>query len=180
MFLPHDPPLKRHRRSIRLRGFDYTSHGAYFVTIVTHDRRELFGRIVGGAMHLNGPGRVVAYEWQRPSELRSNVEIDDFVVMPNHFHGIVFLTQNDEGTLRSAPTPAFGASVAGSLPVIVRNFKGAATRKLRHLGFADTVWQRNYHERVIRNERELHAIRQYIIDNPRQWALDKEHPETPR
>jgi REP element-mobilizing transposase RayT len=178
MSLAHDPPSKRHRRSIRLRGFDYTSQGAYFVTTVTHDRRELFGRIVDDEMRLNAAGRIVAEEWQRSGEVRSNVEVDEFVVMPNHFHGIVFLMQNDEGTLRSAPTPAFGASVAGSLPVIVRNFKGAATRRLRHLGFADTVWQRNYHERLIRNERELHAIRQYIIDNPRQWALDKENPQS--
>ena len=172
----NDAVPEHHRRSIRLRGFDYTSHGAYFVTIVTDGRRQLFGRIIGDEMRLNAAGRIVAEEWQRSGELRSNVEIDAFVVMPNHFHGIVFLTQTDEGTLRSAPTRSFGGGMAGSLPVVVRNFKGAVTRRMRERGFDEPVWQRNYHERVIRNERELQAIRQYIIDNPRQWALDKENP----
>ncbi len=69
--------------------------------------------------------------------------------------------------------------MAGELPVIVRNFKGAVTRRLREHGFAESIWQRNYHERVIRNERELQTIRQYVVDNPRQWALDKENPATP-
>mgnify|MGYP001578636942 CR=1 FL=1 len=173
---PDDLATEHHRRSIRLRGFDYAAHGAYFVTIVTHERRELFGRIVADEMRLNAAGRIVAEEWQRSGELRSNVEIDAFVVMPNHVHGIVFLTQTDEGTLRSAPTRSFGGGMAGSLPVVVRNFKGAVTRRMRERGFDEPVWQRNYHERVIRNERELQAIRQYIIDNPRQWALDKENP----
>ena len=172
------PRQEHHRRSIRLRGFDYAAHGAYFVTIVTHERRELFGRIVADEMRLNAAGRIVAEEWQRSGDLRSNVEIDAFVVMPNHFHGIVFLTQTDEGTLRSAPTRSFGGGMAGSLPIIVRNFKGAVTRRLRQEGPAGAIWQRNYHERVIRDERELQASRQYIIDNPRQWALDKENPET--
>ena len=173
---PDDLATEHHRRSIRIRGFDYTSHGAYFVTIVTDGRRQLFGRIIGDEMRLNAAGRIVAEEWQRSGELRSNVEIDAFVVMPNHFHGIVFLTQTDECTLRSAPTRSFGGGMAGSLPVVVRNFKGAVTRRMRERGFDEPVWQRNYHERVIRNERELQAIRQYIIDNPRQWALDKENP----
>jgi REP element-mobilizing transposase RayT len=173
----NDAVPEHHRRSIRLRGFDYTSHGAYFVTIVTDGRRQLFGRIIGDEMRLNAAGRIVADEWQRSGELRSNVEIDAFVVMPNHVHGIVFLLRHDEGTLRSAPTSSFGSIVPGSLPIVVRNFKGAVTRRLRaEDAFDGEVWQRNYHERVIRNERELQAIRQYIIDNPRQWALDKENP----
>jgi REP element-mobilizing transposase RayT len=179
MFLPHDPRLKRHRRSIRLRGFDYKSLGAYFVTIVTDDRRQFFGRIIGDEMRLNAAGRIVADEWQRSGELRSNVETDDFVVMPNHVHGIIFLARPDEGTLRSAPTSGFGSVLPGSLPIIVRNFKGAVTRRLRaEDAFNGEVWQRNYHERVIRNERELQTIRQYIVDNPRQWALDKENPQS--
>ena len=174
------PAPEHHRRSIRLRRFDYTTHGAYFIiTIVTHERRELFGRIVDDEMRLNAPGRIVADEWERSGELRSNVEIDASVVMPNHVHGIVFLMQHDEGTLRSAPTPGFGATVPGSLPIIVRNFKGAVTRRLRgEHALNGTLWQRNYHERVIRNERELQAIQQYIADNPRRWALDKENPKT--
>ena len=171
-----DPRPEHHRRSLRLRGFDYTAHGAYFVTVVTHDRRELFGRIIGDEMKLNAAGRIVAEEWRRSGELRSNAEIDESVVMPNHFHGIVFLLRDNAGTLRSAPTSGFGSTVPGSLAVIVRNFKGAVTRRLRQGGLTETVWQRNYHERVIRNERELAAIRQYIVDNPVRWALDKENP----
>ncbi len=164
------------RRSIRLRDLDYATHGAYFVTLVTHERRELFGSIVDEAMDLNAAGRIVAEEWLRCAELRSNVEVDQFVVMPNHFHGIIFLLQDDQGILRNAPTRSFGSSMTGSLPVVIRNFKGAVTRRICELGFVEPVWQRNYFERVIRNERELQAIRQYIIDNPRQWEMDKENP----
>ncbi len=169
----------RHRRSIRLRNFDYATHGAYFVTVVTQDRREFLGHVSDDVMHLNAAGRIVEDEWRRTGNLRSNVELDEFVVMPNHFHGIVFLLQDDDGALRSAPTRSFGSSMAGELPVVVRNFKGAVTRRLRAHGFVEPVWQRNYHERVIRNERELQAIRQYVVDNPRQWALDNENPQAP-
>ena|ERR1700674_3827134 len=96
--------------------------------------------------------------------------------MPNHFHGVVFLLQDDAGTLRNAPTRAFGTSDSGSLSILVRNFKGAVTRRLRGIRAAETIWQRNYYERVIRNESELRAIRQYIVDNPLKWSLDGENP----
>ncbi len=173
-----DASPEHRRRSIRLRDFDYATHGAYFITLVTHERRELFGRITEDEMLLNAAGRVVTEEWLRSREVRSNVEIDEFVVMPNHFHGIVFLLQDDQGILRNAPTRSFGSSMTGSLPVVIRNFKGAVTRRIREHGSVAPVWQRNYYERVIRSERELQAIRQYVVDNPRQWALDKENPAT--
>jgi REP element-mobilizing transposase RayT len=180
---------ERHRRSVRLNGFDYRAEGAYFVTVVTHERKPLFGRVTGDLMALNDFGDAVRDEWARIALLRPYVLLDEFVVMPDHVHGILWITDNGafhgQGTARCAPTAGdgeedatrrFGEMVPRSLPAIVRAFKSAASRRVNLLGKTpgDPVWQRNYYERVIRNDRELHDIRRYIIDNPAKWAYDRE------
>jgi REP element-mobilizing transposase RayT len=188
----NDTRLHR-RRSIRVQGYDYRADGAYFVTIVTQNRLPLFGRIVGDGMILNRFGEIVMCEWHNTASRRPYVNLDEFVVMPNHVHGIIWLTGDralhDRGTARCPPTgdagledaPArtFGSMVPGSVSSIIRGFKSAVTRRvndLRHRRGA-AVWQRNYYERVIRDDRELREIRQYIIDNPARWALDKDFIE---
>jgi putative transposase len=196
----HDPK-KHHRQSIRLRGYDYTQAGAYFVTIVTHGRELLF----------DDPMlcRVAETMWQRIPRHFPGVELDEWVVMPNHIHGILVLTADPprrgeaSGGTSSAsqpPTSAVTGSVdepvtadasplhvtdpprgvtPGSLGAIVGNFKSVTARRInraRHMPGAP-VWQRNYYERVIRNERELAAVRQYIRGNPAHWAEDVENPD---
>lgn len=177
-------PAKHHRRSIRLKGYDYTQAGAYFVTIVTRERELLFGEVINGEMRLNAHGRVVESEWLRTAEVRPNVELDAFVVMPNHLHGILIIRNDAQSRVgasrhvgasqRLAPT----GPVAGSLGAIMAQFKSICTKRInrtRHTPGAP-VWQRNYYERIVRNERELNAIRQYIRHNPARWADDMENP----
>jgi REP element-mobilizing transposase RayT len=172
-----------HRRSTRLPSFDYTTHGAYFFTAVTHQRQAMFGRVVDDdGVEFTDLGRIVDDEWCETARIRPNVELDQFVIMPNHIHGIVWLIANDigEGSQLTAPTTQrFGSPVSRSFPLIVRAFKASVTRRAREARRQPdlVVWQRNYFERVIRNERELDAARQYIIDNPRTWSEDAENPD---
>jgi REP element-mobilizing transposase RayT len=196
----------RRRRSIRLPGYDYTQPGAYFITICTYQRELLFGDVADGEMISNAYGQIVGEEWQKTAQLRPYVRLDAHVVMPNHFHGIVWITQDDSDgrgmarhapitrrtptahhvpttarhvpTTPHAPTREFGKPVAASLSTIVGAFKSAVTRRINQLrGTPGTpVWQRNYWEHVVRTDRALDAIRQYIADNPARWTLDRYHP----
>ncbi len=178
---PYDPE-RHHRRSIRLRGYDYTQPGAYFITIVTHERACLFGNVVNGAMQLNPLGEIVRAEWFKTAELRPSVQLDadEFVVMPNHIHGIIWIVDDVGARRRRAPTgEQFGKPVPGSIPTIVRAFKSAATKRINALRGTPgaPVWQRNYYEHVIRNDADLRHIRDYIQTNPARWALDSENPD---
>ncbi len=175
-------PAKHHRRSIRLPGYDYTQPGAYFVTICTHNREPLFGRVVNGEMVLNAWGRIVWEEWFRTAQVRPYVELfeDEFVVMPNHIHGIIWIVRDTVGAQRRcAPTKPGGVTpnnvAPGSLGAIVRAFKSAVTKRINALRGTPgaRVWQRNYYEHIIRNERALNAIRRYIAENPQRWHLDR-------
>lgn len=176
-------PERHHRRSIRLRGYDYTQLGAYFVTICTHNRQCLFGEVVDGEMVLNKWGEIVLTEWFRSAEIRAEIELraNEFMVMPNHIHGIVWIVSNDDVGMRGhvgahgraplhRPPRSLGAFIAG--------FKSAVTKRInKNRGMPGVpVWQCNYWEHVVRNERALNAIRHYIIENPLHWHLDRNNP----
>ena len=171
-----------HRESIRLQGYDYSAEGAYFVTICTRGRQCLFGQIVDGSIiALNEFGEIVRDEWSRTSEIRTGIVLDEFVVMPNHVHGIIVIDDGVSGrrsTRPLAPTgEQFGKPVSYSIPTIIRGFKAAATTKINTLRRTAKlpVWQRNYYERIIRNDRELNAVRQYILSNAANWEKDEEY-----
>ena len=155
-------PQKHHRRSIRLRGYDYRDPGAYFVTICTDERRYLFGEIIDDEMHLNDIAQAVQWIWNAMPERFPTIELDQYVIMPNHIHGIIVLHAY-EGAMNCAPT----------LGLILRTFKALATRYLHAAGATDFAWQRNYHEHIARKEGNLNGIRQYIIDNPIRWKEDE-------
>ncbi len=175
------------RRSLRLPGYDYGQDGAYFVTICTHDRRPLFGPIVGAEMRLNDAGRIAAQCWSAIPHHHSNAAMDEFIVMPNHVHGIIFIRGvpsrpngtpgEGVGATRASPLPRGSGPTKGSLGAIVGSYKSAVTREINRLRGtpAGQVWQRNYYEHVIRNEAALHDIRQYIANNPVKWADDPEN-----
>ena len=173
-------PQRHHRRSIRLRGWDYRRNGAYFVTLTTHDRVHLFGEIVNRTMAVSDFGRVVSEEWNRTAQLRPYVQLDAFVVMPNHVHGIIWIVNDDNvGRVEAAPRPYPPRGVkSGSLGAIVGAFKSAVTKRINKI--RDTlgapVWQRNYYERIIRTERELYNVREYIKNNPAKWPSDTQNP----
>lgn len=188
-------PTKHHRRSIRLKGYDYTAAGAYFITICTHQRECLFGEIVNGVMQLNTFGLCVQACWRSLPDRFQKLQLDAFVVMPNHLHGILLL----DGDLGKGE--AFGQNLPESNPnfapnasplqprgtqprsvgAIIQNFKSVSTRKINriHQRNARTIWQRNYYEHIIRNESAFQSICQYIQNNPLSWELDKLHPDNP-
>jgi len=174
-------PQIHHRRSIRLKNYDYASSGVYFVTIVTHQRQCLFGAIVDGAMRLNEFGEIVCDEWLKTEIIRPRVQLDVFVIMPNHIHGIIIVNDVDgccRGTLQRAPTiEQFGKPTSDSIPTIIRLFKSATTKRINEYRNtpAVSVWQRNYYEHIIRNETEWQRIRQYIANNPIHWKNDEHY-----
>lgn len=171
------------RRSIRLPGYDYTQAGAYFVTICAHERQCCFGNIENEQMRLNGMGEIVLAQWQQTAALRAHVLLGECVVMPNHFHGILILTEAATGDTASRALTSgveqFGKPIAGSLPTLIRAFKSAVTKSINQ--YRDTpsapVWQRNYYEHIIRNEADYRRIAEYVSDNPRRWAEDSLNPD---
>jgi len=186
--MPYDPN-RHHRRSIRLKGYDYSQAGAYFITLCTQDRACLFGKVVNGEMRLNDAGRMVLAEWNRLPERFPHLVLDAFVVMPNHVHGILVIT-DPAPTAGATLGATVGATVGATLVVaptaptvgnIIGAFKSRVTveyiRGVKTSGwppFRGRLWQRNYYEHIIRNERALNAIRQYIMENPRRWHRDRE------
>lgn len=169
-------PQKHHRRSVRLKDYDYSQAGAYFITVCAHQREWLFGEIVGGEMRLNACGEIVHDEWAKTSTLRPNVELGEFVVMPNHFHAIVVITCRGvlrRGVLQYAPTDKL-QSPSQTIGAIVRGFKSAAAKRINeHRATPGVpVWQRNYWEHIIRNEESANRIADYIVNNPAQWQTD--------
>jgi putative transposase len=171
--------IKYNRKSIRLHKYDYTSPGMYFVTICTHNKKCFFGDIIDGEIKLNKLGEFVQHEWIKTEKLRPNITLDKYVVMPNHFHGILHIGSARTGTARRAPTiEQYGKPVPESLPTIIRSFKSAATKQINQLHNTPgkPIWQRNYYEHIIRNENSLNKIREYIINNPIKWQFDHYNP----
>ena len=182
-------PNKHHRRSIRLKGYDYSQTGAYIVTIVAWQRECLFGEIVDGEMVLNGFGQLIEKWWHQIPVHFPNVETLTFVIMPNHVHGIIVINDNSRGAV-SAPdddnqieysggrTPPLQARKP-TLGQIVAYFKYQSTKETNAMdgtGKITKLWQRNYYERIIRDEREMDRIHRYIESNPAMWADDDETP----
>ena len=172
-------PEIHHRRSIRLREYDYSQAGAYFVTICTWQKECLLGDVVNGEMRLNEFGGIVDREWHKTPRIRKEIELDSFVVMPNHIHGIIIIndTGNDKRNVGANGRSPLRMKPK-SLSSFIAGFKSIVTKTINQNRNTPSMplWQRNYFERVIRNENELHAIRQYIINNPLQWDMDENNP----
>jgi len=173
-----DPP---HRASVRLKGFDYTQSASYFVTIVTHLRKNLFGSINSAAMELSPLGNLSNDCWLEIPRHFPCVELPKYSVMPNHIHGIIVI---HNGSRHGIPLPPadpraewFGRPMPGSLATIVRSFKSAVSKRAREIfqGPSLIVWQRGYFEHVIRNENDFQKTVKYILENPRRWEFDSEN-----
>jgi REP element-mobilizing transposase RayT len=171
---------RRRRRSIRLPGYNYSEQGSYFITICTAGRQCILGNVEDGVAVLSAFGEIARQEWLRSATLRREVILDAFVVMPNHVHGIVTLTEqapgagSDVGAHGNAPGRA-PIRQSRSIATFVGGFKGSVVRRINRLRGTSgvAVWQRNYHEHIIRDEEDLQRIRQYIIDNPLGWERDQ-------
>jgi REP-associated tyrosine transposase len=222
-------PLLHNRRSIRLPGYEYTRPGAYFITIVTYNRRHIFGDIAAGEMRLNACGIIARMEWLKTAVIRREIELDEFVVMPDHLHAIVIVKKRDDDfavdggqfvgaggiptvgadgrqcagaddipTVRADGGQYVGADdiptvradggryVVGaegrpplrrlprSLGSIIAGYKSAVTARINRQRQTPgvPVWQRNYYDRIVRNENELFRFREYIRNNPIRWETD--------
>ena len=192
------------RKSIRLQDFDYTEPNAYFVTICARNRTCLFGRIIDDAMHLNDFGRIASVLWEQIPAHFPHMVLDEWVVMPNHVHGIVFIAESNRGgnALPRGPGAVSRATHAspetdanmhrltktsaspqkGSIGAAVGSYKSAVTK---HIGDVfgksrETIWQRGFYDHVIRNRTALDRIRRYIAENPARWSRDPENPDRNR
>jgi len=165
------------RKSLRLKDFDYSTDGAYFVTICTRDRQLIFGNVIDHAMNLNHYGYIVDSVWRGLSERFTQIKLDEFVVMPNHVHGIISVV----GAVHEPPLhhelPIQTKRRNMLLPKMVGYFKMNSAKRINQLRNTPgtPVWQRNYYERVIRDEHELQVIQKYIADNPVKWNEDPEN-----
>jgi len=175
--------LKHHRRSIRLPEYDYTQEGAYYITICIRNRESLFGKISNGRMVLTKCGEIAERCWNVLPEFFPDVVLNEFVIMPNHFHGIIIITGDGRGLINQTPTTGIGdkwilmKNPGQPLGKIIRHFKAQTAKYIHDAGFDHFRWQRNYWEHVIRNDQSCDKIRQYIIENPSYWGQDEENPE---
>jgi REP element-mobilizing transposase RayT len=193
--------LDKHRRSVRLPDYDYSSPGAYFVTICTAKRKSIFGEIIENELKINEMGNIAYNCWLNITDHFLNTELDEFIIMPNHIHGIIMIKPR-RGMASTCPsqenTPdprrgmastcpsglpvsnpyerKFGKPQTGSLGIIIANFKSIVTKRIWELTASKTpIWQRNFYEHIIRSERDLNAIREYIRDNQAKWEKDEYH-----
>lgn len=170
--MPFDPTIRR-RRSIRLKGYDYRQPGAYFVTICTHRGASLFGEVIDGQVVLNAIGRIALDSWEWLATQYDYVDLDEYVIMPNHMHGILMITVDGRGSSRTAST-----NTRKPLGRLIGAFKTVSTKSTNQLRNTpgQPVWQRNYYEHVIRSNNALNRIRAYIHYNPAKWHLDPYRP----
>ncbi|MDX8379108.1 MAG: transposase [Gallionella sp.] len=178
-------PKIHHRKSIRLKNYDYSQAGLYFITMCTQSRFHLFGEIVNDEMVLNDAGMMGWDEWQKSEKNRDEIKIHEFVVMPNHIHGMVEIPVGAPlvGAQNSAnvqPQSGQPQGIAPTVGDIVGGVKSITTNEYIKMvkqpilpRFDKQIWQRNYWEHVIRNENEYNPIAQYMMDNPKKWVLDK-------
>jgi len=196
-------PKYHHRQSTRLKGFDYASNGAYFITICVHERRPLFGTIANDQMQLNDAGRAIEAEWRNLATRFPHLVIDELTIMPNHLHGILALAGAEcmsdtprTGEPRVRPASQVESAQSAKHPTgtaensisrILQAFKSLSTN--RYIAgvkqsnwprFTGHLWHRNYYDHIIRNEKSLDRIRQYIATNPQRWATDHENPDGDR
>ena len=161
------------RKDIRIPEFDYSQPGAFFVTIVTKDRKTLFGQVDNGKMVLNNVGKLAEEVWLALPTHFPNVELGEWVIMPNHIHGIISI--NVEAT-HASPLPRISKGPApGSIGAIIGSFKSAVTKRVHQISknTNNNLWQRNYYEHIIRNEQSYFTISKYIMNNPAKWEDDK-------
>lgn len=198
-------PLIHNRKSIRLKGYDYSQSGAYFITICTNKKENIFGEIINDLMVLNEKGKIIQNEWEKTNQIRPEIIIDEYIIMPDHIHGIIIIS-NPVGVNRNSPqidnnspsvsnspqidnnppnvsnTPQMLENInrqnklqspKKTIGSIVRGFKSTTTKQINLIRntYDESLWQRDYYDRIIRDEEELNAIRKYIQNNPLNWAI---------
>ncbi len=182
---PKFNPLIRRRHSTRMKGYDYSLAGAYFVTIATYQRICIFGEVFNSAIRLNPYGNIAFEQWIRLAKRFRQSDFSTFVIMPNHLHGIICIARGageeshtDDVQITPLRPYLVPNVIPGSLGAIVRAYKAAVTYRINAMrGFTNPpVWQRNYYDHIIRNEKDYESIWNYIESNPRKWMDDRLNP----
>lgn len=156
--------------STRLQTWDYRNAGYYFITILTKNRKRYFGEVLDEKLVLNSFANIVIEEWLKTPTIRSNIELDEWILMPNHFHGIII---NRFQEYPDSNVEITSTLQSNSLGAIIGQFKSIATKKIRRSGLAKFSWQPGFYEHIIRNEQALENIRKYIRLNPIKWEIDE-------
>jgi len=162
------------QKTIRLSDWDYSSPGYYFVTICTKDKQCYFGEIISGIMKYSSIGKKTVSLWNQIPQHFSHIELDEWIIMPNHIHGIIIF---NEKIGSQGVTNQFSKSIPGSLSVIINQFKASVTRWCNQNDFKNFSWQKSFYEHIIRSEKSLSSIREYIHNNPLKWDLDEYYYE---
>lgn len=190
-----------HRRSIRLRGWDYSEPGWYYITLVLKDREKLFGDVVGDEVRLSTFGKIVRATWLEIPKRFTDAQLDEFIIMPDHLHGIIVLEDPLVGAIHESPQRTKSPERKKSLHREGRETRQEYINRRRKMTLSKLVgwfkmnsskainlqrqtpgvpvWQRNYYEHIIRNDADLYRIRTYIEHNPFQWSLDEQNPDRP-
>jgi REP element-mobilizing transposase RayT len=177
------PENYKYHLALRLKGYDYSKPGIYFITICTKDRQELFGKVENCRSILNNIGLVAGECWMEVPRHFPNASLMDYIVMPDHLHGLICLNEKEDGTIYRASTEkakSFGKPIIGSIPTIIRAYKAAVTRiinrnnsKSRGKIHRAPIWQPGYYEHIIRDEEELNYTINYIKSNPSNWETER-------
>ncbi len=173
----------RRRRVRRLQDYDYSWAGAYFVTMCTHNRERLFGKVAASEMYLNTFGGIVQSAWSSLPECYPTILLDEFIVMPDHVHGIIVITEDGEKKHPAEAIYEFPRRMSRLqrremlLPKIIGRFKQNSAKQINLLRNSPgvAVWQRNYYEHIIRNAESARRIREYIASNPLKWTIKGEN-----
>jgi putative transposase len=179
--MKYDPAI-RNRKTIRLQWYDYSQSGGYFVTICTHEKMCVFGKVADGGVRLSAIGEIARECWDEIPKHFPMAELDEYIVMPNHIHGIILL--NDHGRdVQSRDVqlnvPTRLSPRKGTLSVIIRTYKAAVTTECRNQGYHRFHWQPRFYDHIIRDGEDIDRIRNYIITNPTRWFLDENNPTRP-
>jgi REP element-mobilizing transposase RayT len=166
--------IARQRKIIRLRDYDYANPGEYFVTICTYNRECFLGDVREGEVKLTFMGEIAQQCWLDIPKHFSNVELDEYAIMPNHVHGIIIIKESGRDVQLNVPTRL--SPRKGTISVIIRTYKAAVTTICRRNGWNYFRWQTRFYDRIIRSDKELENIRDYIVNNPMRWCTDEENP----
>ena len=169
------------RKSTRLQAYNYSTPGLYFITICVHNHSCLFGNIKDGEMRCNQLGKILEQQWKTTISSFPGIKSDEWVVMPNHFHGLIHLLEHSEKRLVQTNTNDHAITTRRKMliPKVVGKFKMQTSKLINQVldRKGKTLWMRGYWDRVVRNEAELHRIREYIVNNPLKWELDRLNPK---
>jgi putative transposase len=171
-------PIIRRRKSIRLKEYDYSQPGEYFITICTYDKKCVFGEVVEEKIRLSSIGKIAKKYWEEIPEHFLNVKLDEYVIMLNHVHGIVIITEGRD-LINQIPTRnnfPLMKNPKMTLGKVIRYNKARSSKHIHDSGHVDFRWQSLFYDRIVRSEKELNNIRDYIANNPFKWYLDEENP----